>query len=453
MRNYLNIAIQLLNVIVALVPNLVYPLIFGLHYHGEFLVIIALPMFASFLVSLPFDNLLLKELAARKDLGLLPCINRLLWSKLALANLLFLAIMIFQSSSDILLQLAFINTAGISSFFLSALYADNRKKRIVVFLVGFTGLSLAAALIVYSLGLGPRILVGVVIFSNALGGAAVALLLKERWRGRGTIEIHPKRIFRFIGITSAIGTLSYGIVALAGGFLAPERLSLLRIAISVAQAATSFFPVNQRTILESAISLAKEGTEAVTRYLSAAFSLVALMAFGVGGAVLVLQLLSDTGLLPDFAANAFKQYRNEIVIIAPAVSLFLLASILEKVVIGLLSEARGLAFGIISTVLIVAGSITSMIYLPAGGFAAYTFSCLAIVGVALFMLGGKYIGITRPVLMLLAVIAINTLLSLWADIDVRIALAALLIAAISSSAFLMFLWKSKKQDILSFLKR
>ncbi len=454
MKSYLNIVIQMMNIFIALIPNLAYPLIFGLNYHGEYLFLVAMPTLAVYTISIPFLNLLMKEMAARPGLGLGTCVKKLLWKNLILANILFVVLVFWQPSGKIILQLFFLNSAGVVSFFLAALYADNRKPRIALFLIGFVLISLVAALLVAAAGLAPDILLLVVAILNFTSAFVAILFLRERLQGQEKLKVHPLRIVHFISISGPIAMLSYGVVALAAGFLPAERLSVLRIAVSVAQAATSFFPVNQRTILENIVSMSgKAGGKAmVTRYLSAAFSLVTLMALGVSGTLLVLQLMAETGFIPRFAASAFVQYKLEILIMAPAVTLFLLASILEKTILAMLGEIRGFVYGILATILIVAGSVVSMLYFPAGGFAAYTLSSFFVVAIATILLCGVYREILKPVFLLLAVILLSSALVIWAAPGGLFAISALLIISAVSVLFISYLWRKKQNDLLNFIR-
>ncbi len=136
---------------------------------------------------------------------------------------------------------------------------------------------------------------------------------------------------------------------------------------------------------------------------------------------------------------------------APAVSLFLLASILEKTILGMLSEIRGFIYGILATILIVAGSIVSMLYVPAGGFAAYTLSSFFVVVIATSLLSGLYREILKPVLLLLALILLSATLTIWAVPGGLFAISALLIIFVVAASFISYLWKKKQNDLLNFI--
>lgn len=455
MKFNLNLIIQLLNVFVALVPNLVYPAIFGLEYHGEFLAVIALPVFVVHLVMIPYDNLLLKELASEPNLGIWACIRSLLIQKLAVANLLYCLVAIFLPSNSLVLQFCILNSMGLSSFFLTALYADNNKQRIIWFLGGFAGSTLGVAITISALDFSSDILVVGMVITNVAASIGAVLFLPERMAAGGSLDVKMTRVAKFVATTSSLGTLSQGIVAIGAWFLAPGSLSQLRIAISVAQAATTFFPVNQRTILENIVSL-KSGSndkQEVARYLIPALLLVAMASFSLTSAMLVLLWVANLDLIPSSLDTLFTQFTTEMLIMAPAVPLFLLASILEKAVIGSISEMRGMVFGLLATTSVVAASLLCMQFLTAGGFVAYLVSCAIVVVTASLLLGSDFLRVSLSTFLLLALILLSAGATFIADaLGSGAIFLASLVSILSTLAFGTYLVMSRWRELQWFAR-
>ena len=472
MKAWLNIIIQILNISVALIPNLVYPALFGLAYHGEFLRIIALPVFIIFLISLPFDNLLMKEMAARPGLGLWQCSRILLWNKLVLATILFLCLSFWTPSRHLLLQIFFLNSAGLSSFFLSALYAHNDKHKIVFFLTGFTLISLTSALWVFWMQKEAVVLASVTIFINLVSTGIAILLLVPRWTGPEKPDISSLRIASFMILSAPVAILSYGIVAIAGNFLVASRLSLLRIFISVAQAATTFFPVNQRTILENLVSLSTDEErknryqqEKVAEYFRSALWLVALSWFAILLFIQLVFLLDNLAFLPGHVSLFLTHYKSEIIIMAPAIPLFLLGSLLEKVIISLLPERQGSLYGFVATFLIITMAIAAMSFLPRGGFIAYLLTSGLLVAVATGFIGIAGISdasgyqdlargkIARDTLMLAAFLAAGQVMLILAETVPVVSLFVFVLTVMGATGMAGYLWIVQQKELIDFIRR
>lgn len=371
-----NIIIQILNLLLAIVPNLLYPALFGLDFHGTFLGLVAAPTFIAQVTSLPFDMLLVKELATRPECGLKDAITSVLAPKALIGAAAILGTSYWFEGADLTLSVILAVSTAMSSFALAGLYAKGEKAVLIRILGIYVAASLVVTAVAFLFNASPAHLTWANVLLNVLMFAMGLWTAQESTVGNCRIELEPLRILLSGAIVSPLVVLSYGTVAIAAAYLSTQALSLLRIGTSIAQAATTFFPIAQRMILQRVATLnaGAEGVAEIERYMRTVLELVALFALLASTAICAVIAAADLNLVAGEAVSLIARNRNALVFLLPAVPLFLLASILEKVVIGALPEQTGAKFGIITAVAMVSIVVATLVNMPGGGFAAYAAS-------------------------------------------------------------------------------
>lgn len=453
MRRYNNVFIQLLNLFVALVPNLFYPLVFGLEYHGRFIFITAAPTFLAVLASLPCDNILVKEMAANQELGLGVCAWKLLVPRLAAINLLVVAVGFAFEHELLIIQAAFVNAAALSAFFLTALYADARKSRILGFLSVYVGLALIIVAAIYVAELPVLRLVQANIALNLIMPIGALFLLRERLGKGGALQVSVARLLRFASAVSPLAMLSYGVIALAGFFVDHRTLSLLRIGASLAQASTTTFPVNQRTILERIASLSHRPGRGddLLKYVGTALKIVALFGLCVATCVFMALQAANAGWLPEVVLSSIRSNELAIFIMLPAIGGFLIASIVEKVIIGAAPEDIGALYGLIAILLILGISLGSLVLLPNGGYVAYTASTAILILTAAAVVSRPLPDLALQIVRTLLVVFLSAAIVVTATMPLQIALAAATLLVAASIACAVRLWRSDRAALYEFI--
>lgn len=403
MKKVENITIQFLNLLQALVPNLIYPLMFGLDYHGEYIFLIATPMFIAFLVGLPFDNIVIKEIASNK-LNLMGVLKTVFLPKVCLASL-FLSIYAFAFSQELFYSLFYVIAICANSFFLHCLYGANKRRFLIVLLLVVNLFNLAIGFICAFFGLSPFLLFLMTIGVNFVFAFLACVFSLSSFGGDRVPSMTVKRIALFTMNKSAMSTLTYGLVAVAGFNLNAERLSVLRITISIAQAATSIFPVNPNTIFSNLVKMgeARHDGDHTQKYLTAGLSVALIYGLlSFSGIAMVLWMLAIISFDHEIIETV-RKYASGLIFLAPAFAIYLVATILEKYIIAVLSERQGAFIGVSSMLLTI---LTT--YILTAQFTFHSGEIAYVVSAALYILIGSSVLMprSRPIYLYLSLITL-----------------------------------------------
>lgn len=272
----INVAIQVLTLLNGLLVNLGVPIAYGLHDYGMFLSANILVFLFQRMLSIIAEQFL----AGISEQYFL--INCLVAAAIVLA--MFLGLSVITPAGDWVLLVLFLLNASC----MTALFAYRASFSIIFFqLSGIC--SFVLLLLIHSLGKSSLSITHVLYFSSGIPSIlGFFLLLKKGARINFSADVFVnvramlKSLPKIFGLTLVFNFFTNIFPFLVSGSIPPSELGLFRVTVSIVQSATSFFPINTRTIF---LSFVRDGDGALRYKLLMALSVFYFSGFGLATSI------------------------------------------------------------------------------------------------------------------------------------------------------------------------
>jgi len=374
MRSYENILIQILNIFLALIPNFIFPIVLGLDVYGAYVGAIASIFFISKLSESSFDTALMMDTSGEARYSLVSIYRQIIPAKIFASILLFLLITYIQSSGVQLLVLLLLVMQLLSATSVSLLYSLNIKNKILLFLGIANVLLISLSIYFYTINASEFYVIGCMILFNFLMYVSASVIVYIGYNGKEEYKLPSnKRLAGFVMQSLGSNFLNGGIVLVSSFFYSGERLGIFKVATSVVQAATSFFPVNLKTILT--VFVKNKGCEIQYTYFRN-FLGVSILLFSPSFFVpLFLGVLKDVEMFAVIISPLLK-FESQLYWMVPAITMFFIVMLLEKAVLAFYNLKKAVIISVVSTIINLLVAILLIKIYNYGPEFSYLLSCI-----------------------------------------------------------------------------
>lgn len=374
MRSYENILIQLLNVFLALIPNFVFPIVLGLDVYGSYVGLVASIFLISKLSESSFDTALMMDASGQAKYSLISIYSQMVPAKLVVGIALFLMISLLQNDGVKLNVLLLLVMQLLSATSISLLYALNIKNKILLFLLIANAMLLMFSGYFYFANVSVVFVITSMVFFNLLMFLSANLIVFFGYDGCQKYKLPSfKRLIGFVTQSLGSNFLNGGLVLITSFFYSGERLGLFKVATSIVQATTSFFPVNLKTILT--IFIKNAGTNAEYKYFRNFIGISILLFLPAFFAPLVIKSLESIDLLSEVVAPLLK-FEAQLFWMIPSLTMFFIVMLLEKALLAFYGLKQAILVSVISTTINFIVAILLIGVFEHGPELSYSLSCV-----------------------------------------------------------------------------